>query len=201
MSSETQPIDPARFAEALRELPAESLAMKVLELRNAIAHLDYSNAELKPYAEGRTEALEPHSYVGPPDPECADAIAENLVVIARMQDRIEQIRAEVERRGLSWREFQEKPDEDDDNEDEDGEELLHSPADDHAGPNGLTNGVNGRATNGTTDQHPAWSDGTFQTGMMDQLTLNEATAAYSEHLRQLEARAAANEDQEGGMHL
>ena len=51
MSNEATPITPARFAEALQELPSSSLALKVLELRNSIAHLDYSNAELKPYAE------------------------------------------------------------------------------------------------------------------------------------------------------
>ena len=58
MSSETQPISPARFAAALKDLPASSLALKVLELRNSIAHLDYSNAELKPFADGVKPTLD-----------------------------------------------------------------------------------------------------------------------------------------------
>ncbi|KAI1209414.1 uncharacterized protein F4807DRAFT_426645 [Annulohypoxylon truncatum] len=191
MSSETQPIDPARFAEALKELSAESLALKVLELRNAIAHLDYSNAELKPYAEGRAPA-------GEPDPDCAEAIAENVAVIARMQDRIERVRAEVESRGLSWREFQGKPD--DEEQREGGEEGGGEGAAAGSSAN-LTNGVNGHGTGSGEAEHPAWRDGTFQTGTISQLSDEER-----ELLRQLESRIPLDDDEEeddpeGGMHL
>jgi hypothetical protein len=53
MSSEVTPISPARFAEALKDLPLSTLHLKAAELRNSIAHLDYSNEQLKPFAEGR----------------------------------------------------------------------------------------------------------------------------------------------------
>ncbi|KAI0899451.1 hypothetical protein F4806DRAFT_254379 [Annulohypoxylon nitens] len=189
MSSETQPIDPARFAEALKELSAESLALKVLELRNAIAHLDYSNAELKPFAEGQAAA--PGQPQGEPDQDCADAIKENEAVIARMQDRIERVRVEVERRGLSWREFQGKAD-----EEEGGEANAETTA---GGANVVTNGVNGHTAGGEA-QHPAWRDGTFQTG-----TIGELSEEERELLRRLEQRIPLDDededDPEGGMHL
>ena len=82
MSAETQPITPARFAEALQDLPTSALALKVLELRNSIAHLDYSNAELKPFADGTASAIESPGQqqattTGTPDQDCIDAIKEN----------------------------------------------------------------------------------------------------------------------------
>ncbi|KAJ1334108.1 hypothetical protein MN608_04111 [Microdochium nivale] len=126
MSSDatTAPITPARFAAALKDLSAENLALKVFELRNSIAHLDYSNAELRPYAEGlvtvigggggdgdSAAATTADSATQPPqqqqqgDQDCIDAIAENEVVIARMLERIDLIRVEVLGRGLSWNEL------------------------------------------------------------------------------------------------
>lgn len=82
MSSEAHPISPARFAEALKDLPLSTLHLKAAELRNSIAHLDYSNEQLQPFADG-TET----SVNGVPDQDCVDAIRENEVVIARMQER------------------------------------------------------------------------------------------------------------------
>ncbi|KAI1386876.1 uncharacterized protein F4822DRAFT_328680 [Hypoxylon trugodes] len=187
MSSETQPINPARFAEALKDLPAESLALKVLELRNSIAHLDYSNAELKPYAEGRAPTLDQQGETTQPDQDCIDAIAENEAVITRMQERIELIRVEVEGRGLSWREFQGKADEETAATDGGNTDSDH-----------LTNGVNGTGASDQT-QHPAWQDGTFQTGTISQLGAEER-----ELLRQLQSRMPPedeDDDPEGGMHL
>ncbi|KAI1403067.1 hypothetical protein F4819DRAFT_452573 [Hypoxylon fuscum] len=192
MSSETQPINPARFAEALKDLPAETLALKVLELRNSIAHLDYSNAELKPYAEGRAPILEQQGAPAQPDQDCIDAIAENEAVITRMQERIELIRAEVESRGLSWREFQAKT------EDTDDAVAAVETDNNPTAASNLTNGVNGHGTGGET-QHPAWQDGTFQTGTIGQLGPEE-----QELLRQLQSRIPPedeDEDPEGGMHL
>ncbi|TRX98971.1 hypothetical protein FHL15_000313 [Xylaria flabelliformis] len=197
MSSETQPISPARFAEALKDLPASSLALKVLELRNSIAHLDYSNAELKPFAEGITPTLDHHgnpSEAGQPDQDCKDAIAENEAVITRMQERIQLIRAEVEGRGLSWREFQGTTDDAaaaaattaEQNTDDD---TMQNETLDTA-----TNAVNGHGQSAET-QHEAWRDGTFQTGTI---------RGDDELLRELLNRIPPEDDEQdpdGGMHL
>jgi hypothetical protein len=104
MSSATTPISPARFAAALKDLPLSTLHLKAAELRNSIAHLDYSNEQLKPFAEGTNEG----NNNGQPDQDCIDAIKENEVVIARMMERIELLKQEVEGRGSSWLEFQSK---------------------------------------------------------------------------------------------
>ncbi|KAI1776777.1 hypothetical protein F4818DRAFT_411810 [Hypoxylon cercidicola] len=190
----SQSINPARFAEALKDLPSESLALKVAELRNSIAHLDYSNAELKPYAEGQAPTLGQQGGLAQPDQDCVDAIAENEAVIGRMQERIELIRKEVEGRGLSWREFQGKPDE----EEAEADPTNSSNAADAGG--NQTNGVNGHATNGEA-AHPAWQDGTFQTGTLGHMSPDE-----EELLRQLVSRLPPRDDDdvddpEGGMHL
>ena len=117
MSSDTLPISPARFAAALKDLSLSSLHLKVLELRNSIAHLDYSNEQLRPFAEGAATAAAADSSsgarsgaaaAGQPDPDCVDAIRENEEVIARMQARIALVRTEVEDRGVGWTEFQSK---------------------------------------------------------------------------------------------
>ncbi|KAK7752828.1 hypothetical protein SLS62_005170 [Diatrype stigma] len=218
MSSEAQPITPARFTEALEGLPASSLALKVLELRNSIAHLDYSNAELKPYAEGTASAIENSDSNaigggggggGQPDQDCIDAIAENEAVIQSMQERISLIRAEVERRGLDWREFQGK--EDDVVADAGAGPVAEetrvngtTPAPATTAPAGdLANGVNGHVAfggNGTQQQqqqHEAWRDGTFQTGTIHGMTDEDL-------LRQLTERMPLDDedgDAEGGMHL
>ncbi|KAI0485161.1 hypothetical protein GGR56DRAFT_669648 [Xylariaceae sp. FL0804] len=216
MSSESQPINPARFADALRELPASTLAMKVLELRNSIAHLDYSNAELKPFAEGTTPTLDQQQQQQQQqqrrgggggeggdgttpggDQDCIDAIAENEAVIARMQARIELIRAEVESRGLSWDEFKGKEEEEEEEEEEgeDAAAATETPA-----PETRINGVNGHGTGGGGggDRHEAWRDGTFQTGTI-------SASSDSQLLRDLLSRMppedGADEDPEGGMHL
>ncbi|KAI1752474.1 hypothetical protein F4782DRAFT_117345 [Xylaria castorea] len=191
MSSETQPISPTRFAEALKDLPASSLALKVLELRNSIAHLDYSNAELKPFAEGTTSTLDHHgnpSEAGQPDQDCKDAIAENEAVIARMQERIELIRAEIEGRGLSWREFQGTAD----------EVATEGRNTDDTTQNGTSNtapnAVNGHSQ-GAESQHEAWQDGTFQTSTI---------RGGDELLRELLNRIPPEDDEQdpdGGMHL
>lgn len=191
MSSENTPITPARFAEALKALSLSSLHLKVLELRNQIAHLDYSNEQLRPFAEGREAVIDPTTPSSSSttaaaatqqeqgDQDCKDAIAENEGVIERMQDRIKLIRVEVEERGCSWTEFQSKE------ELEDNEPGVVVPGTAGATSNGtgsapLTNGVNGHSeTNGTTattngtgeagaaadsaSRNP-WTDGTFQMG-------------------------------------
>lgn len=89
MSSGAAPISPTRFAAALESLPLENLHAKAAELRNSIAHLKHSNEQMLPFAEEG-------------DAECREAMFENLVVINRMKERVELLRAEVERRGMPW---------------------------------------------------------------------------------------------------
>lgn len=90
MSSESLPISPAAFAEAIKELTLPSLHAKAAELRNSIYHLRRSNVQLQPFADEG-------------DRDCADAIKENEEVMARMEDRIELLKLEVEvNRGMPW---------------------------------------------------------------------------------------------------
>ena len=143
MSNEATPISPARFAAALKDLPLSTLHLKAMEIRNSVAHLDYSNEQLKPFADG----TEP-SANGRPDQDCIDAIKENEIVIARMQERIALLKAEVEGRGSSWLEFQS------------AEEL-------EGGDGRLLNGTGESDGDVEVEGHErsdAWRDGTFQTG-------------------------------------
>ncbi|KAK4161982.1 hypothetical protein QBC43DRAFT_322614 [Cladorrhinum sp. PSN259] len=151
MASQAEPITPERFATALKDLSLPSLHLKVLEIRNSLAHLDYSNEQLRPFA------FSPES----PDQDCLDAINENEQVIERMQERIRLVREEVEGRGCSWTEFQSK------------EELE---ALDKAEPGVTVNGSSSTEEEAAAagsqqtgrqqqqQQHSAWTDGTFQTG-------------------------------------
>ena len=93
MSAEALPISPEQFAVALETLPVSNLYAKTFELRNSIAHLERSNAELELFMaeSGRDE-------------DCAQAVEENKQVIDRMRQRVELIKAEVEKRGARWHE-------------------------------------------------------------------------------------------------
>ncbi|KAF9740966.1 hypothetical protein PMIN03_009252 [Paraphaeosphaeria minitans] len=91
MSASAGPISPARFAAALESLSVSSLHAKAAELRNSVAHLEQSNAELEEYV--RQEQ----------DQELYEAILENREVIKRMEERIELVKREVvEVRCLPW---------------------------------------------------------------------------------------------------
>lgn len=226
-SADTTPISPTRFAAALKDLSLPTLHLKVLEIRNSVLHLRYSNAQLQPYAEGAATTLDAaDAAAGRPDPDCVEAIRENEAVIERMEARVDLIRAEVEARGCSWDEFRSK-------EEVDAERAA-------AGTNGTTETTNGldaareeeeriagqstSTTSGapaattTTSQHPAWLDGTFQTGtirngeiQMDaqpgqrangtggRLTDEELRRAMEERMRGLGTDDDDNDD--GGMHL
>ncbi|KAK3330142.1 hypothetical protein B0H66DRAFT_542887 [Apodospora peruviana] len=181
MSSDATPISPARFAAALKELSISSLHLKVLELRNSIAHLDYSNEELRPFA--FPPLLSSPSSEQPrqqPDPDCVEAIRENEVVIERMQERIRLVRHEVETvRGFSWTEFQSK-------EEADAAAAAASEATTEEGGRGgvngvVANGVDGHNSDSVEDEQQLpppppqqqqqqrsnpWTDGTFQTGVI-----------------------------------
>ncbi|XEU97939.1 hypothetical protein FSHL1_003226 [Fusarium sambucinum] len=198
-SADTRPIAPARFAAALKDLSIGMLHLKVLEIRNSIAHLQYSNDQLKPFAEG-TETT-PSGEASAPDQDCIDAIRENEGVIDRMAERIALIRVEVEERGLNWTEFQNR-DESESKNDEDAATAT------------VVNGnaqTNAAASN-TERRHDAWSDGTFQTGTIRNGEVHpdreagrpEGGSLSDEQLRRaLEERMRdlGTDDDEGGMHL
>lgn len=173
----TAPITPARFAAALKDLSPASLHLKVLEIRNSLAHLAHSNAQLRPFAEGAVAAV--GGSPGEPDADCAEAIRENEAVIERMRGRIELVRAEVEGRGMSWQEFEAKDEVDDD---EPGVVVpapataaIPGAAEAAAASAGapVVNGVNGHAEDGGAAPSRGsggggnpWEDGTFQVGVI-----------------------------------
>lgn len=167
MSSESLPITPARFAAALEDLSLGSLRLKSLELRNSLAHLAYSNAQLRPFAEGlRPSSSAPDAAVEnvDPDPDCADAIRENEIVMARMRERLLLVRAEVERRGASWREFGE-------GDADEGEEAQEQPytngrADGGEGNEAAAAAATATSRGGGGGASNPWTDGTFQTGVI-----------------------------------
>ncbi|KAK4155496.1 hypothetical protein C8A00DRAFT_13435 [Chaetomidium leptoderma] len=189
MSADALPITPTLFAAALKDLPISTLHLKVLELRNSIAHLDYSNEQLRPFAEGTATAAAPlpnnnnnntsstqqqqgQQQQQQPDADCIDAIKENEQVIERMQARIRLVRQEVEGRGLAWTEFQSEAE----REAEERETTTTTTA--TTTTDGQATGVNGAAAaaaagdgevvNGTAERqrHSAWTDGTFQMGVI-----------------------------------
>lgn len=196
-SADTRPIAPARFAAALKDLSIGMLHLKVLEIRNSIAHLQYSNDQLKPFAEG-TETT-PSGEASAPDQDCIDAIRENEGVIDRMAERIALIRAEVEERGLNWTEFQNR-DEATSKNDEDAAAVVNGDAQPNA------------AASSTETRHNAWTDGTFQTGTIRNGEVHldreagrpEGGSLSDEQLRRAleeQMRDLGTEDDEGGMHL
>jgi hypothetical protein len=210
MSADTRPISPGRFAAAIKDLSISTLHLKVLEIRNSIAHLQYSNDQLKPFAEGSATALGgandgTDAVTREPDQDCIDAIKENEVVIDRMAERIAIIRAEVEERGVSWTEFQSK------------EEAAAAAAErEKEASAAAERRVNGHGQ----ETHSAWTDGTFQTGTirngqvhMDNTSVpptgrggdtggrlndEELRRALEERMRDL---GTDGDDDDGGMHL
>jgi hypothetical protein len=92
MSATATPIPPSQFALAIKDLPLPNLHFKAAEIKNQIAHLILSNDQLNEY---------------PDDEDCKEAIAENEVVIARMRERLDLLKAEVEGRGNLWIEDEE----------------------------------------------------------------------------------------------
>ncbi|KPM38069.1 hypothetical protein AK830_g8497 [Neonectria ditissima] len=200
-SADTTPISPARFAAALKDLSLAMLHLKVLEIRNSIAHLQYSNDQLKPFAEGSAAVLDNAAAEGVPDQDCIDAIKDNDLVIDRMAERIAIIRVEVEGRGLSWEEFKSRDEAESKNEDE------------PVTANGQTATTTTTTTTTSSGSNP-WTDGTFQTGtirngevhMDSPASRPEGGSLSDEQLRRaLEERmrnlGTDDDDDEGGMHL
>ncbi|KAL5366561.1 hypothetical protein BJX96DRAFT_38256 [Aspergillus floccosus] len=95
MSGESAPITLDAFAEAIKELPLSVVYAKVTELRNSIAHLRRSNAELQTFV---TESCDTEDEKR----ELQGYISENEGVMTSMTDRIILLKAEVESRGQRW---------------------------------------------------------------------------------------------------
>ncbi|KAJ4858826.1 hypothetical protein T069G_07093 [Trichoderma breve] len=180
MSADTTPISPARFASAIKDLSLGMLHLKVLEIRNSIAHLQYSNDQLKPFADGTSAALGESSAA--PDQDCIDAIKENEVVIDRMAERLAIIRAEVEDRGVSWTEFQ-------------SQDEVEAGANTEAGE-ALTNGDVVADDQAAETRHSAWTDGTFQTG-----TISNGQGEAQSTTQGAERQDGHDDAEEDGLHL
>jgi hypothetical protein len=100
MSTESLPISPEAFAEAIKELPLAVLYSKVSELTNSIAHLHRSNAELRLFLEESNDSEEDKK-------EIEGYITENEGVAVSMNERILLLKTEVENRGQPWIELDE----------------------------------------------------------------------------------------------
>ncbi|EPS35349.1 hypothetical protein H072_11296 [Dactylellina haptotyla CBS 200.50] len=86
MSASAVPIPLEQFAQALLELEIAQLHLESSRLQNSLYHLERSNATLEEY---------------PDDEDCKDAIRYNQGVIDQQKQRIELIRLELGRRGIS----------------------------------------------------------------------------------------------------
>jgi len=89
MSANSAPISAPQFAAAIKDLPLANLHFKAAEIRNSIAHLESSNQQLRSFADDG-------------DADCKQAIEENIVVMRRMEARIQLLKQEVEGRGFKW---------------------------------------------------------------------------------------------------
>ncbi|OQE38011.1 hypothetical protein PENCOP_c009G06415 [Penicillium coprophilum] len=100
MSTESLPITPGAFAEAIKELPLAVLYSKVSELTNSIAHLHRSNAELRAFLAESNDSEEDKK-------EIEGYVTENEGVAVSMNERISLLKTEVENRGQPWIELNE----------------------------------------------------------------------------------------------
>ncbi|KAJ5772861.1 hypothetical protein N7457_007757 [Penicillium paradoxum] len=100
MSTESLPITPGAFAEAIKELPLAVLYSKVFELTNSIAHLQRSNTELRAFLAESNDSEEDKK-------ELEGYITENDGVAVSMNERISLLKIEVENRGQPWIELDE----------------------------------------------------------------------------------------------
>ncbi|KAJ5432504.1 uncharacterized protein N7458_011660 [Penicillium daleae] len=93
MSAVSRPISPTVFAEAITELPVESLHAEAAKLQNDINKLLESNAALE--AEKAVETEEGIKFLD-------EVIVENEGVVKSKEERIGLLKAEVEKRGQLW---------------------------------------------------------------------------------------------------
>lgn len=94
MAAQIITINPEAFIEALKELPLSSIYGKVSELRNSIAHLHRSNAEMTAFMENCETDEEKREMEG--------YIRENEGVFKSMGERLGMLKDEIERRGQKW---------------------------------------------------------------------------------------------------
>ncbi|KAJ5248711.1 hypothetical protein N7468_000162 [Penicillium chermesinum] len=144
MSSESLPINPAAFAEAITELPLSAVYGKVSELRNSLAHLHRSNLELRIFL---LESQEPEEE----KKEIEGYVTENEVVIESMKERIALLKKELENRGQPWIEV-----EDAENNGENQETSEEA--------QGASDTPTASLTNGTGSGHGDQSSGAGQNG-------------------------------------
>ena len=105
MSTESRVISAADFSRAIEDLPAENLYTKHSEIANSVAHLERSNKQLQEYSDSiRTDTSLDAGVREEGDEDCLEAVRENEVVIQRQRERMELLKAEVERRGGRWHE-------------------------------------------------------------------------------------------------
>jgi hypothetical protein len=105
MSASNQPISLTAFAEAITELPLESLHAEAAKLHNDINKLLESNAALE--AEKAVETEEGIKFLD-------EVIAENEGVVKSKEERIALLKVEVENRGQVWIEPGKKDEKDQD---------------------------------------------------------------------------------------
>ncbi|KAK6530549.1 hypothetical protein TWF281_007392 [Arthrobotrys megalospora] len=86
MSASAAPIPLDQFAQALLDLEIPQLHQESARLQNSLYHLERSNTTLAEY---------------PDDEDCKDAIRYNQGVIEQQKQRIDIIRLELVRRGVS----------------------------------------------------------------------------------------------------
>lgn len=178
MSAEATPITARAFATAIEELPISTLHLKAAELRNSLAHLEYSNAQLEPFARPPAGSTEQ------PDQDCLEAIEENIGVISRYKERLDLLKAEAEKRGLNWEELEKQfqnsgvaagTAEEADLSPQEREALRQLSA---TLPNAPVGDVAESTNTGTQGDrmmvdgqrvgtHSAWTDGTFQMGRIN----------------------------------
>lgn len=106
MSSESLPINPAAFAEAIKELPLSAVYSKVAELRNSIAHLHRSNSELRLFLAQSQDPEEEKK-------ELEGYVVENEGVIVSMNERVQLLKTELENRGQPWVEVEDDKEKED----------------------------------------------------------------------------------------
>lgn len=174
MSGNSAPITPSEFAEALTALPTSSLFAKASEIRNAIAHLRISNVELRNFVEASPGG----------DHDCEEAIAENIEVIARMEERIALVKVEAESRGSRWDVYE-------------AEAVNLDHPDNREAPGATHNGdpidtSHGDGLNGAEDS-------TVHIGSVHQPSVADEQSRGS--MEELVSRFAAEEDEEDGIHL
>jgi hypothetical protein len=152
MTTETPSINSAAFAEAITELPLSAVYSKVSELRNSIAHLHRSNAELRLFLE---ESQDPEEE----KKELEGYILENEGVVASMDERVSLLKTELENRGQPWVEGEERKD-GDDGETQVSLESTGTGTGTGTGTSALTNG-SGSAGHGDRGEDAGQDDGVY----------------------------------------